>query len=214
MAAPATFYDCLALMLVLLWALMHSGGGGRFADPNALNVRRVAGGAAGLAVFALVMVSAANDVHGYGRLAQFFIQLRDRAPPVLLVVSLAVVGLLGLVSIFRFVAGWRGPFPPRRSMMAGGDFLWLAGSAGVWFWGGLFLEEKGSWLGHWAHVWNFGLTALLLFLVVHSSTSMAVVLRNPGAARPLVDEDIAAGEFHWDEPRARKWWQRQKVRLQ
>jgi hypothetical protein len=211
MTAPATFYDCLALMLVLLYALMNGGAGGRFPDVNTLNVRRVAGGAAGLAVFAFVMVSAANDVHGFGRLAEYFAQLRDRAPPpVLLAVSLAVVGCLGLVSIFRFGAGWRGPFPPRRSMMAGGEFLWLLGAAGVWFWGGLFLEERGSWLGHWAHVWNFGLTALLLFYVVHSIASMAVVLRNPRAAVDRVNEDIAAGEFHWDEPRRRKWWQRKR----
>lgn len=180
MAAPATFYDCLALMLVLLYALMQGGGGGRFPDVNTLNVRRVAGGAAGLAVFAFVMVSAANDVHGFGRLVEYFAQLRDRAPPVLLVVSLAVVGLLGLVSIFRFGAGWRGPFPPRRSMMAGGEFLWLLGAAGVWVWGGLFLDGKTSWLDHWAHVWNFGLTALLLFLSVHAAASMAVMLRGGG----------------------------------
>jgi hypothetical protein len=210
MAPPQTFYDCLALALVLLYALMNGGAGGRFADPNTIMVRRLAGGAAGLAVFALVMVSAANDVHGFGRLAEYFAQLRYRAPPVLLVVSLAVVGLLGLVSVFRLLAGWRGPFPPRRSMMAGGEFLMLAGAAGVWFWGGLFLDEQTSWLDHWAHVWNFGLTALLLFLVVHSSASMAVMLRNPGAAVTRVNEDIAAGEFHWDEPRPRKWWQRKR----
>ena len=210
MAAPQTFYDCLALMLVLLWALMHSGGGGRLPDPNALNVRRCAGGAAGIALLALVMVSAANDVGGFGRLAQFFMQLRDRAPPVLLAVSLGVLGLLAVVSVFRFLTGWRGPFPPRRSMMAGGDFLWLAGAAGVWFWGGLFLEEKGSWLGHWAHVWNFGLTALLLFFSVHAAVSVAVVLRNPRGAVDRVTDDIAAGEFQWNEPRPRKWWQRKK----
>jgi hypothetical protein len=87
----------------------------------------------------------------------------------------------------------------------------LAGAAGVWFWGGLFLDEHNSWLvEHWAYVWNFGLTGLLLFLTVHAAVAMAVVLRNPGAARPLVDADIAAGEFHWDEPRRRKWWQRKK----
>jgi hypothetical protein len=188
MAPPQTFYDCLALMLVLLWALMHSGGGSRFADPNALNVRRCAGGAAGIALLALVMVSAANDVGGFGRLAQFFMQLPGRAAPVLLVISLAVVGLLGLVSIFRFVAGWRGPFPPRRSMMAGGDFLWLAGSAGVWFWDGLFLEEKGSWLGHWAHVWNFGLTALLLFICVHAAVSMLVLVGGGGGAEGMIEK--------------------------
>jgi hypothetical protein len=180
MTPPQTFYDCLALMLVLLWALMHSGGGGRFADPNALNVRRCAGGAAGMAVFSFVMLSAANDVHGFGRLAQFFMQLPGRAPPVLLVISLAIVGLLGLVSIFRLAVGWRGPFPLRRSMMAGGDFLMLAGAAGVWFWGGLFLDERTSWLDHWAHVWNFGLTALLLFICVHAAASMLVLFGGGG----------------------------------
>jgi hypothetical protein len=42
---PTTFYDCLALMLVLLWALAQGGGGGRLpADVNTLNVRRCAGG--------------------------------------------------------------------------------------------------------------------------------------------------------------------------
>jgi hypothetical protein len=210
MAPPQTFYDCLALMLVLLWALMHSGGGGRFADSNALNVRRCAGGAAGMAVFSFVMVSAANDVRGFGRLAQFFMQLPGRAPPVLLAVSLGVLGLLAVVSVFRFSTGWRGPFPPRRSMMAGGDLLWLVGAAGVWFWGGLFLDERISWLDHWAHVWNFGLTALLLFICVHAAVSVAVVLRNPRAALDRVNDDIADGEFHWDEPRRRKWWQRKR----
>jgi hypothetical protein len=36
---------------------------------------------------------------------------------------------------------------------------------------------------------------------------MAVVLRNPRGAVDRVTDDIAAGEFHWDEPRRRKWWQ-------
>jgi hypothetical protein len=111
-------------------------------------------------------------------------------PPVLLAVSLAVVGLLAVVSVYRLLAGWRGPFPPRRSMMAGGDFLWLLGAAGVWFWGGLFLDEQTSWLGHWAHVWNFGLTALLLFMCVHAAASMLVLLGNGGGGgRGPVDKE-------------------------
>src|SRR6516165_6720786 len=107
MAPPQTFYDCLIMLFALVYTLGQGGGGtvNRLPDPNTLNLRRVAGGAAGLAVFAFVMVSAANDLHGFGRLVQFFMQLHW-PPPLLLDAAFGVLGLLLLVSLCRFVAGW------------------------------------------------------------------------------------------------------------
>lgn len=207
---PATFYDCLALMLVLAWAMLQTGGRQRLPDPNTLNVRRCASGAAGLAVFALVMVSAAHDLRGgFPALAQYFAQLRSARPDWLLGLTLSALGLLAAASFFRVMAGWRGPFPPRRSMLGGGEFLWLAGGLAVWLWGGLFVDPS-SWLGRYGRIWNFGLQGFLLYGIVDSAVSVLVMLRNPRAAVTLVTGDIAAGEFQWDEPPRRRWWQRKK----
>jgi hypothetical protein len=181
MPVPATFYDCLIIPLVLVYLLGQGGGAtlGRPPDSITLNVRRVAGGTAGMAVFAFVMVSAANDLHGFGRLAQFFMQLRW-PPPFLLAAAFGVLGLLLFVSLGRFAAGCPGPFPLRRSIMAVGDFLWLAGAAGVWLWGGLFLDDRTSWLGEWTRRWNFALTGLLLVVCVYAAASIMVALRGGG----------------------------------
>src|SRR6202011_4303286 len=112
---PATFYDCLPLMLVLAWAMLQIGGR-RLPDANTLNVRRCASGAAGLSVFFLVMVSAANDLRGgFPALAQYFAQLRRAPPSWPLGLTLSVLGLLAVASVYRVMSGWRGPFPPRRS---------------------------------------------------------------------------------------------------
>jgi hypothetical protein len=206
---PATFYDCLALMLVLAWAMLQAGGR-RVPDANTLNVRRCAFGAAGIAIFSFVMVSAAHDLRGgFAALAQYFIQLRSAPPSWPLGLTLSVLGLVFVASLWRLLAGWRGPFPPRRSMLGGGDFLWLAGGAVVWLWGGLFVDPA-SWLGRYGRIWNFGLEGFLLYGIVESAVSVLVMLRNPGAARPLVEGDIAAGTFEWDERPRRRWWQRKK----
>jgi len=209
MPVPRTFYDALIVLFCVVYALGQGGGGmARPPDPNTLNVRRVAGGAAGVALFAFVMISAAHDLHGFGRLAQFFMQLQ-LPPSFLLGTALLLLALLLVISLGRFVIGWRGPFPPRRSM-TGGQVLWLVAAAGVWLWGGLFLDERTSWLDAWARRWNFGLTALLLVVCVYVAASMAVMLRNPAGAITRVQQDIAAGEFQWDAPRRRKWWQRKR----
>jgi hypothetical protein len=189
MTPPQTFYDCLAFALWLLYLLGQGGGGtmaGPLPDSNTLNVRRVAGGGAGLAVFSFVMVSAANDVHGFGPLFRFLAQLpfhyNALAWPWIVLPSVGMVGLLGVASVFRLLAGIAGQKPPRH--IAGGDFLWLVAAGGVWAWGGLFLDEKTSWFDdHWVHVWNFGLTGVLLFAVVNAVLSIAVRLRGAGRRR-------------------------------
>jgi hypothetical protein len=173
-------------------------------DRNTVQVRRVAGGLACLAVIAFVVKSMADDLGSFAAVRGFFTEIIYqfqfhplRAGPYVALPVLAVI------SAYRVAVGLRGPFP-RDPMHLGKSVLGLAVWGGLWLWG-VFVPASWDWLelGPGAlnfspDALNFGLRCLYLLGVVEEAAWIALMLYRPNlGGRGPVQDDIDRQKKRW-----------------
>jgi hypothetical protein len=185
---PETFSDVFAIMLVIGFAFFAAAQQNRMGyQRGGLAAVRAALGAACLAVFSLVMYSAARDAGGFMRLVQFFGQLFFEPQPWTVWVTVGCLGLLLAVAVVCLLVGLQGPFQ-RDGMMMARDFLWLAGAAALWAWGA-FLPPDFGWfdaldMPSALRTVNFALLSYYLFTVVDSGVCILLMLGGGGTPFP------------------------------
>jgi len=113
----------------------------------------------------------------------------------------AAVGLaaLGLAALFVFglaqcVAGWRRSAGVRDGLLATRAFIKLAIGAGLALW--LYVDLVTPATDRLAVV---AILLCPLWLVITGAVRFVLLMRRGRAAVPLVEGDIAAKEFSWDE---------------
>jgi hypothetical protein len=174
----------IALPFALLGSLLRLAGGTerwRRLDPTEQNLQRCSHGA----VCALLPVAAVFALQGTVT-ARFLGQYPAAA---LLLIGAAVP--LMVCGIARFVAGWRRCAGVRDGLLTLRAFVKLCIGAGL----ALLVLSAGPMLRDA----RFALLLLPLWLLVTGLVRFVLVARLAGRALPLVEEEIAAREFTWDE---------------
>jgi hypothetical protein len=198
---PPTLLNAGWLVLLLIGSLAYAGNGGiRPGDSSTLNMRRVAGGTAGLALAAYLMFEAQRDFRGgWGDLITFFVQVVQSYSkfPALVLLSTASIALIILVSVWRIRAGWRGLFPNPDAPNTGIGEHWavLIACSAAWVLD-VFVPRSWGW-GRIGDIINLGLQSFYVFSISVAGMSILCCARQQMAARKAVDEDIKRNEFDW-----------------
>jgi hypothetical protein len=178
---PETLWQ-LGLIVVFVGYYAGPALAGRSGDINTLNVARVSEGAGCLADIALVLYLAASEKKiggGAALLRWLLMQVHAyNELPWQVIVALLGIALLCAISLYRILAGLRGPFPQRQSQHIGGELLWLALGAAAWIYG-LFVPEAWGfgWVGD---TFNLALKLYFLFIITGSCVVIALALGGGG----------------------------------